>query len=166
MLRQQRAARQQAQKPSKPSAAPAAAPTSKKRKATDEEAEERKRTRTEEEAGVPAGFFDTGAEHVEEEGTAEPPSSVQEDASTAHAPMAELSTPKAAPLDATAEAELDAFMNEMAKEPPPKPAATYAAGAIRAHNERGRTRRWKARRRMLRVRLRTSSTRWRAWRRE
>jgi hypothetical protein len=130
MLRQQRAARQQAQKPSKPSAAPAAAPTSKKRKATDEEVEERKRTRTEEEAGVPAGFFDAGADNVDEEVTAEPPSTTQEDASTAHASMAELSTPKAAPLDATAEAELDAFMNEMAKEPPPKPAAAYAAGAF------------------------------------
>jgi hypothetical protein len=129
MLRQQRAARQQAQKPSKPSATPAAAPTSKKRKADAEEVEERKRTRTEAEAGVPAGFFDAGAEDAEEE-TVEPPATMQDDASTAHAPMTELSTPKAAPLDATAEAELDAFMNEMAKEPPPKPAASYTAGAF------------------------------------
>jgi hypothetical protein len=125
MLRQQRAARQQAQKPQKQSAAPAAAPTSKKRKAADEQAEERKRTRTEEEAGVPAGFFDAGAADVDEEGTVEPPTTAQE----ADAPIAELSAPKAAPLDANAEAELDAFMNEMAKAPP-RPAATYASGAV------------------------------------
>jgi hypothetical protein len=130
MLRQQRAARQQAQKPQKASAAPAAAPSSKKRKAADEETAERKRTRTEEEAGVPAGFFDAGAEDVSEEGTVELPTTTQEGAPTADAPIAELSTPKVAPLDANAEAELDAFMNEMAKEPPPRPAATYASGAV------------------------------------
>jgi hypothetical protein len=129
MLRQQRAARQQAQKPQKQSTAPAAAPTSKKRKATDERIEERKRTRTEEEAGVPAGFFDTGDVDVDEDGTVEPPTTTQEDATTADAPIADLSAPKAAPLDANAEAELDAFMNEMTKEPP-RPAATYASGAV------------------------------------
>ena len=61
LLRQERAARQQ-----KPSSTPATAPASKKRKAADDGAIERKRTRTEEAAGVPAGFFDEGANASEE----------------------------------------------------------------------------------------------------
>ncbi|KAH4918520.1 hypothetical protein HBH70_213010 [Parastagonospora nodorum] len=128
LLRQQRAARQQAPKPQKQSAAPAAAPISKKRKAVDDGAEERKRTRTEEEAGVPAGFFDAGAANVEDEGTLEPPTTAQEDVPTPEVPIPE-PTSQAAPLDPNAEADLDAFMNEMQKEPP-KPAPTYASGAV------------------------------------
>ncbi|KAF1962649.1 hypothetical protein CC80DRAFT_487172 [Byssothecium circinans] len=111
MLRQQRAARQQA-KPQKQSSAPAAAPASKKRKAVDEKVEERKRTRTEEETNVPAGFFD--AEIADEEVT---PSGAATDADSGALPAD--STPRApaisdpVPLDPVADAELDAFMNEM-----------------------------------------------------
>ncbi|KAF2030439.1 hypothetical protein EK21DRAFT_26460, partial [Setomelanomma holmii] len=129
LLRQQRAARQQAQKHQKQSAAPAAVPTSKKRKAADESVEERKRTRTKEEAGVPAGFFDAGAEKVAEEGTTDPSSTTHGDLLQEDTREPELSTPQAPPLDSAAEAELDAFLNEMQQERPP-PAATYASGAV------------------------------------
>ncbi|KAF2494510.1 hypothetical protein BU16DRAFT_527583 [Lophium mytilinum] len=64
LLRQERAARQQATKPARPtrtSAAPATAPMGKKRKAVDDEPETRKRTKAEEDTGVPSGFFDGGA---------------------------------------------------------------------------------------------------------
>jgi hypothetical protein len=130
LLRQQRAARKEAQKPQKQSAAPATAPKSKKRKAADESVEERKRTRTEEEAGVPAGFFDAGAQDDEE---VAPAPTEQE-----RAPIPDtqpLETPKAAnpPLDAAAEAELDAFMNEIAAEKPmPPPRTTYSGAVIEA----------------------------------
>ncbi|KAH7074167.1 hypothetical protein FB567DRAFT_453598 [Paraphoma chrysanthemicola] len=128
LLRQQRAARQQAQKPQKQSAAPAAAPTSKKRKAAEDSPEERKRTRTEEEVGVPAGFFDAGAQDREGEEAAEPSSTTHDSASLADTQEPELSTPQAPPLDAAAEAELDAFMTEIQQQRPP--AATYASGAV------------------------------------
>jgi hypothetical protein len=127
LLRQQRAARQQAQKPQKQSAAPAAVPTSKKRKAADDSAEERKRTRTEDEVGVPAGFFDAGAQDQEEEAT-DPSSTTHDSASLADTREPELSTLQAPPLDAAAEAELDAFMTEIQQQRPP--AATYASGAV------------------------------------
>jgi hypothetical protein len=123
MLRQQRAAREQAQKPQKPSAAPAAAPTSKKRKANDDAVEERKRTRTEEEAGVPAGFFDAGAE-AEAASASTPPE---------QAPAPDLPTPELAPppppVDAVADPELDAFLEEMSRPRPPT-MDIYAAGAV------------------------------------
>lgn len=107
LLRQQRAARQQQQqksKPQKPSAA--AAPASRKRKAsTEDDVEERKRTRTEEEAGLPANFFDAGVAAQEEAVPAE-----------AAAPAVPVADPDPAPGNATApDAELDAFMSEMEK---------------------------------------------------
>ncbi|KAF2804687.1 uncharacterized protein BDZ99DRAFT_467372 [Mytilinidion resinicola] len=64
LLRQERAARQQATKPARStrtSAAPATAPVGKKRKAVDDEPETRKRTKAEEATGLPSGFFDGGA---------------------------------------------------------------------------------------------------------
>ncbi|KAJ4298842.1 hypothetical protein N0V90_004084 [Kalmusia sp. IMI 367209] len=110
LLRQQRAARQQAKPPKQP------APTSRKRKAADDNAEERKRTRTEESAGVPAGFFDEGA-------TRETETEAEVEASTvdpvAGPPAAEtgdaLQLPDVAEpaLPPAADAELDAFMAEM-----------------------------------------------------
>lgn len=105
LLRQQRAARQQQQKskPQKPSAA--AAPASRKRKAsTEDDVEERKRTRTEEEAGLPANFFDAGVAAQEEAVPAE-----------AAAPAAPVADPDPAPRSAAPDAELDAFMSEMEK---------------------------------------------------
>ncbi|CAI6331843.1 unnamed protein product [Periconia digitata] len=110
LLRQQRAARQQQQQKSKPSATPAAAPSSKKRKAvTPDQVEERKRTRTEEDAGVPAGFFDADLEKP-----IPPISSDQHNEVPAAEPDAQLtiiSNPP--PQDTAANDELDAFMNEM-----------------------------------------------------
>lgn len=123
LLRQQRAAREQAKKPQKPSAVPAAAPLSKKRKAVDDGSEEKKRTRTEQTAGVPAGFFDAGAEPE-----AVPAELEQSEAAQAAQPT-ETSKPAPPPLDPAAEAELDAFLSEMDKEPPPRP-PTYASGAF------------------------------------
>jgi hypothetical protein len=133
LLRQQRAARKEAQKPQKQSAASAPAPVSKskKRKAADESVEERKRTRTEEEAGVPAGFFDAGDTKEDEEVAPAPTS--QESAAIPDAKP--LETPKAAnlPLDAAAEAELDAFMDEIAAEKPmPPPRTTYSGAVVEA----------------------------------
>jgi hypothetical protein len=123
LLRQQRAAREQAKKGQKQSGAPAATPTSRKRKATDDGTEDTKRTRTEEAAGVPAGFFDAGAEQEEPQ--------VQEEAKAApEAPPTEPQKPAPALLDPTAEAELDAFLNEMNKEPEPQPKHNYASGAV------------------------------------
>ena len=122
MLRQQRAARQQAQKPQKPSAAPAAAPTSKKRKANDDVVEERKRTRTEEEAGVPAGFFDAGAE-----AEAASASTTQEQGPASDLPTPEMAPPP--PPEDVADPELDAFMEEMSRPRPPV-MDVYAAGAV------------------------------------
>lgn len=133
LLRQQRAARQQAQKPQKQSPAPVTAPVSKKRKASDETAEERKRTRTEEEAGVPAGFFDAGATKNEEEVAPDPAPAAPED--TAETQPAEPPTTSKPALDATAQAELDAFMEEMKAEkpaPPPPAKPTYSGGVIEA----------------------------------
>jgi hypothetical protein len=129
MLRQQRAARQ-SQKPQKQSAAPAAAPTSKKRKAADDTVEERKRTRTEEDAGVPAGFFDAGDTEPPEEGALNELDTSKEGAPATDVLPPRPSPPQAPPLDATAEAELDAFMNEMKKDRPPPPAAMYTSGAV------------------------------------
>jgi hypothetical protein len=130
LLRQQRAARQQAQKPQKQSAAPAPAPASKKRKAADESVEERKRTRTEEEAGVPAGFFDAGAAKVDEEAAPEP--TAPESAPTEDTKSLEPPKPTEPQLDATAQAELDAFLNEMnaEKSVPPPPTRSAYAGAV------------------------------------
>lgn len=123
LLRQQRAARDQAKKAQKRAAAPPAVSASKKRKATDDSTEEKKRTRTEEAAGVPAGFFDAGAEqeetHVEDEIEAAP-----------QPPPTEPLQTTSAQLDPTAEAELDAFLSEMNKEPEPQPKYNYASGAV------------------------------------
>ncbi|EDU49450.1 hypothetical protein L13192_10401 [Pyrenophora tritici-repentis] len=133
LLRQQRAARQQAQKPQKQSAAPATAPVSKKRKASDETAEERKRTRTEEEAGVPAGFFDAGATKDEEEVAPDAAPAAPED--TAETQPAEPPVASKPPLDAAAQAELDAFLEEMnaeKPEPPPSARPTYSGAVIEA----------------------------------
>ncbi|KAI8931638.1 hypothetical protein NX059_011289 [Plenodomus lindquistii] len=129
LLRQQRAARQQAQKPQKQSAAPAAAPASKKRKAPEQSAKESKRTRTEEEAGVPAGFFDAGAENHDAPVDAPVEASRQEEPRPTVQP---LEPPKAAdpPLDAAAAAELDAFMNEMNQEKPLQPPPTIYSNAV------------------------------------
>jgi hypothetical protein len=130
LLRQQRAAKQQAQKPQKQSAAPAAVPTSKKRKAADDSAEERKRTRTEEEAGVPAGFFDAGATKEDEDDATESTPAVQESATIPD--VEPLEPPKAAnpSLDPSAEAELEAFMNEINAEKPMPPPPTRYSGAV------------------------------------
>lgn len=98
MLKQQRAARQQAKAPKQ--VAPA---SSKKRKAVQDTPEERKRTRTEEQAGVPAGFFD---ESAAQEADPIPP---------AAAPIEEpVQQPEATePPPPAADDELDAFMAEM-----------------------------------------------------
>ncbi|USP79629.1 hypothetical protein yc1106_06903 [Curvularia clavata] len=133
LLRQQRAARQQAQKPQKPSPAPAAAPTSRKRKAADEVVEERKRTRTDEEeaAGVPAGFFDAGATKDQDEVA---PAPAEESVPVPDVQPPQPPAPANPPLDSAAQAELDAFMNEMSTEkaapPPTKP--TYSGAVIEA----------------------------------
>jgi hypothetical protein len=111
LLRQERAARQQA-KPPKRSAAPAAAPTSRKRKAADDEVAERKRTRTEEEAGVPAGFFDAGTADEESSVPAEPEQE-STDAATMQTDELQVPTPQAPPTTAADNAELDAFLDEM-----------------------------------------------------
>ena len=123
LLRQQRAARDEAKKAQKRSAAPAAAPVSKKRKTEDDGAEERKRTRTEQAAGVPAGFFDAGAEQEEAQ-----PEEVLE--AVPEPPPTEPARPAPPPLDPNAEAELDDFLNEMNKTPAPQPQPTYASGAV------------------------------------
>lgn len=115
LLRQERAARQQA-KPPKRSAAPAAAPASKKRKATDDHVEERKRTRTEEAAGVPAGFFDPQDEN-EELGASTEDVTLPKDNNEGSHPGAELPVPDTqttkAPPDAADDPDLDAFLAEM-----------------------------------------------------
>jgi hypothetical protein len=131
LLRQERAARQPAQRRS---AAPAVAPTSRKRKAANDGEDERKRTRIEEDAGVPSGFFDGGAED-----DTSPPSAPQ----TAQDPVAqepELNPPLEDPpattaplprIDADAQAELDAFLSEMADEPTAQQGfPSYSAGAV------------------------------------
>lgn|SRR5690242_19640 len=123
LLRQQRAAREQAKKAQKQSAAPTAVPVSRKRKAADDDTEDKKRSRTEEAAGVPAGFFDPGAQPEE------PP--IDEAIDTLpEAPPAEMPLPVAPALNSTAEAELDAFLTELNKEPEPKPQHTYTSGAV------------------------------------
>jgi hypothetical protein len=116
LLRQERAARQQA-KPPKRSAAPAAAPVSRKRKAADDEMEERKRTRTEEEAGVPAGFFDAGTENEDSSLPIDASHTVTDAAIHADqtSPALEVSTLQA-PRTAANDAELDAFLHEMDQE--------------------------------------------------
>ena len=123
LLRQQRAAREQAKKAQKPSAAPAAAPASRKRKAVDDGSEEKKRTRTEEAAGVPAGFFDAGAQPEEpqiDEAVGAPPEPTP----------AEPQQPAPPTLDPTAEAELDDFLSEMNKEAATQPQRNYTSGAV------------------------------------
>ncbi|KAH7119762.1 hypothetical protein B0J11DRAFT_69503 [Dendryphion nanum] len=135
LLRQERASRQQTTaRAQRQSAAPAAAPISKKRKAVDDSAEDRKRTRTEEEKGVPAGFFDSGnaKAEAEEEPLAhaaldEPTPDVQEprklSTEMAHRPPPQLS--------AADMAEMDAFLDEMQKEPAVQTQIpAFAAGAV------------------------------------
>lgn len=104
MLKQQRAARQQAK-------APRQTPSvSKKRKAADDTPEERKRTRTNEGVGVPADFFDPG---IAQETT---PASLEEPIASPSAPRENVTQPPdpAEPaLPSNADAELDAFMAEM-----------------------------------------------------
>lgn len=67
LLRQERAAREQAARPTRrPAAAPASAPTGKKRKAADDSVEDRKRNKTETSKHLPTGFFDHGADTGED----------------------------------------------------------------------------------------------------
>lgn len=124
LLRQQRAAREQAKKPQKQSVAPASVPVSRKRKAIDEDTGEKKRSRTEQAAGVPAGFFDTGAEP--EEIVEEP----QETKASLPTQAIEPQNPVSTPLNPSDEAELDAFLTEMNKEPAPQPQHSYASGTV------------------------------------
>ncbi|KAF2202931.1 hypothetical protein GQ43DRAFT_439294 [Delitschia confertaspora ATCC 74209] len=70
LLRQERAARQQSSRPAKASAAPV--PSGKKRKASDDTVEERKRNKTEEAKGLPASFFDRGADTVAQDADTPP----------------------------------------------------------------------------------------------
>jgi len=123
LLRQQRAARQQAQ----PLPKPAAAPTVKKRKAVvDGSAVDAKRTRTEALPAVPAGFFDASVT-AEEAPTDAPAEAVPESAT------AQATAPPAAahpPLDAEAAAELDAFLTEMGREMPAPASPTRYARAV------------------------------------
>ncbi|KAF2679804.1 hypothetical protein K458DRAFT_422087 [Lentithecium fluviatile CBS 122367] len=135
LLRQERAARQQA-KPPKRSAAPAAAPVSRKRKAADDEVEERKRTRTEEQAGVPAGFFDGGITNEEDQISADASQTATDLGAmqTDDTPQAlEVPTPQADP-NAADDAELDAFLNEMshAAEAQRATAKQYSGAVIEA----------------------------------
>ena len=124
LLRQQRAAREQAKKPQKQSAAPASVPVSRKRKAVDDGAEEKKRSRTEQAAGVPAGFFDTGAESEEiVEEVEEVEAALPTQAIGTHKPVPP-------PLDPSDEAELDAFLTEMNKVPAPQLQRSYASGTV------------------------------------
>ncbi|KAG9203129.1 hypothetical protein G6514_003652 [Epicoccum nigrum] len=125
LLRQQRAAREQAKKAQKPSPAPAAAPTSRKRKAVDDGSEEKKRTRTEEAAGVPAGFFDAGAQPEEHQ-----IDQAETVAAAPEPPLAEPPQPAPPTLDPTAEAELDDFLSEMNKEAAAQPQRNYTSGAV------------------------------------
>jgi hypothetical protein len=134
LLRQERAARQPVQKRS---AAPTTTPTSRKRKATDNGDDERKRTRTEEDAGVPSGFFDGGVEDDDSPPSA-PQTAQEEEDSAAQEPESDpqLQAPASANppvprLDADAQAELDAFLSEMAEEPAAQHAfPTYSAGTV------------------------------------
>jgi len=135
LLRQERAARQQA-KPPKRSAAPAATPTSRKRKAADDEVAERKRTRTEVEAGVPAGFFDEGVAN-EDRSTPTDPSRTPTDGE-AEQPEAlphdmQVPAPQAPPTAAD-DAELDAFLTDMdqAAEAKRIAARQYASAVVEA----------------------------------
>jgi hypothetical protein len=136
LLRQERASRQSGPKRS---AVPAAAPTSRKRKAADDDGDERKRTRTEEDAGVPSGFFDDGAEDdvsppspsqtaPEEQAAAEEEEKPEADPQPQVLQTPNPSVPR---LDAAAQAELDAFLSEMADEPVVQQGLpTYSAGAV------------------------------------
>jgi hypothetical protein len=135
LLRQERAARQPVQKRS---AAPTATPTSRKRKATDNGDDERKRTRTEEDAGVPSGFFDGGVEDDDDSPPSVPQTAQEEEDSAAQEPESDpqllapaSANPPVPRLDADAQAELDAFLSEMAEEPAAQHAfPTYFAGAV------------------------------------
>lgn len=115
MLKQQRAARHHAKAPAQP------APTARKRKAVQETTpEERKRTRTEEQAGVPAGFFDEGA--------AQEAGAIRADQEAGAIP----SDQEAGAPAPAAHAELDAFMAEMdqaAAEPHHQP-VSYSGAVI------------------------------------
>ncbi|KAF2713448.1 hypothetical protein K504DRAFT_369520 [Pleomassaria siparia CBS 279.74] len=133
LLRQERAARQ----PQRQSSAPAAASSSKKRKATDEDGDERKRTRTEAAVGVPSGFFDPGV--VPDGDDASPPPQIVQGVEALQNP--ELDDPPLEPLlapnpaipslDATAQAELNAFFHEMADEPAvPAGFSKFSTGAV------------------------------------
>lgn len=132
LLRQQRAAREQAKKAQKQPTAHATAPGSRKRKAVDDGSEEKKRTRTEETAGVPAGFFDAGAEPEEAtpEESAEAAEAVEVVEAVPEPAPTQPQQPSAPSLDPTAEAELDAFLTEMDKESAPQPQHTYSSGAV------------------------------------
>ncbi|KAF2439447.1 hypothetical protein P171DRAFT_436111 [Karstenula rhodostoma CBS 690.94] len=122
MLKQQRAARQQAKAPKQ------SAPASKKRKAVEDTPEERKRTKTEEQAGVPAGFFDHGAA---QEAKADPPDAAEAPAAAPTEDPAQQPDAAKPPLSA-ADADLDAFMAEMdqaAAEPQRNP-ISYSSAVI------------------------------------
>lgn len=97
MLRQERAARQQAAKPARPtrtSAAPAPAPIGKKRKAVDDEPEGRKRTKAEEPTGLPSGFFDGGAREEAQAGSPTEGSELQTKATNTDARKTTLEIPE------------------------------------------------------------------------
>ena len=106
MLKQQRAARQQAKAPKQP------ASTAKKRKAAEDTPEERKRTRTEEAAGVPAGFFD---DRAPQEAQAAPAGTTTAPPAPAASTEDAVRLPDAAEpsLPPAADAELDAFMAQL-----------------------------------------------------
>jgi hypothetical protein len=132
LLRQERAVREQAARPTRrPAAAPAAAPTAKKRKAADDSIEDRKRNKTETSKVLPAGFFDDGA-HTGEEGSISesmspppstaPVSAVQEPAAPQNPPPVE--------LDESDEAALAAFEREIAAVPAPRADAIVEAAPM------------------------------------
>jgi hypothetical protein len=124
MLRQQRAARKQA-KPQKQSASTSAP---KKRKAVEEEVEERKRTKTEEEAGVPAGFFDAGNPNERDVTHSNAPTSAPVDDSVQTDPTPQ--EPIIPKPDPAADAELDAFVNEMTQAAEAQRQTTTYSGAV------------------------------------
>lgn len=134
LLRQQRAARQQAL----PQTKPTAVPTAKKRKAgADGSVADSKRTRTETQLGVPAGFFDADA--TSEEVLAEEPTDVPTEVpanAVLESAMTQATVPPTAEnpqLDAAAAAELDAFLSEMSRDKPASaPSASYARAVVEA----------------------------------
>lgn len=79
---------------------------------------------------MPAGFFDAGAAKDEEE--VAPEATAQESAPIQDTKPSEPPKPAEPPLDATAQAELDAFLNEMnaAKPASPPPTKIAYSGAV------------------------------------